>query len=323
MEFLTHIDIAPFEKKIDHSCHIFSTGSCFAQNIASKLQDAKFQVAASPTGILFNPESIARSIDMLDSKHSITEDELRCANGVWFSYNFHSSFSATDKHLALEQMQQAIKRGAAALKQADTVIITFGTAWVYRLLDTGEVVANCHKQPHSLFSRERLSVVEITERWSKLLATTLKDKEVIFTISPIRHLSDGLELNSLSKSTLRVAIAELTSLHANAHYFPSFEIMNDELRDYRFYADDMVHPTFLAIDYIWQRFAQVAIEKESLDLIERVKKICQAAAHRPLNPDSESHRAFCRRQLDEIERFRLSYPMIDFSKEKEIFVAHL
>lgn len=323
MEFFTHIDIAPFEKKIDHTCHIFSTGSCFAQNIAQKLLDSKFQVTASPTGILFNPESIARCIEIMDSNHNITEDELRCANEVWFSYDFHSSYSATDKHTALEQMQQAVNRGAAALKQTDVVIITFGTAWVYRLLENDKVVANCHKQPHSLFSRERQSVAEITERWSKLLSSTLKEKQVIFTVSPIRHLSDGLEQNSLSKSTLRIAIAELTSRHANAHYFPSFEIMNDELRDYRFYADDMVHPTPLAIDYIWQRFAQVAIEKESLDIIERIKKISQAAMHRPLNPNSESHKEFCRRQLAEIEKFKLSFPTIDFSKEKAIFVAHL
>lgn len=323
MEFFTRIDIAPFRQKIDHSQHIFTTGSCFAQNIAQRLLEEKFRVCSAPTGILFNPESIAHSIDMLDGCHTVTDKELHQGNGVWFNYDFHSSFSATAKDAAIKQMQQAIKEGSEALKKAEVVIITFGTAWVYRLLEKNRIVANCHKQPHALFSRELLTVEAIVERWSRLLDTTLKDKRVIFTISPIRHLSDGMEQNSLSKATLRIAIAELASRFDAVQYFPAYEIMNDELRDYRFYAEDMVHPSALAVDYIWQRFSQAAFTKECLDVIERVKKITQAAAHRPLNPQSESHRAFCLKQIAEIEKFNVAHPEIDLSDEKAIFLAHL
>ena len=323
MEFFTHIAINPFAEKIDHSAKIFSIGSCFAQNMAERLKCAKFHTTSSPTGILFNPESIAASIERMASGRGIAEEELHHANGHWFSYDFHSSFSAADKQQALNAMQSALSKGAEALKQADTIIVTFGTAWVYRLGESGTVVANCHKQPQSLFQRTMLSAEDIATRWSELMNTALKGKRVIFTVSPIRHLGDGLEQNSLSKATLRVAIAEIIGRTENASYFPSFEIMNDELRDYRFYAEDMVHPSPLAIDYIWQRFSQVAFSAETLELIKRLEKISRAASHRPFDSQSESHKLFCRKQLGEIEDILRHYPTLDFSEEKESFVAHL
>lgn len=323
MEFFTKIRIEPFPKKINHKQQIFSIGSCFSENMAQHLRRAKFHITYSPTGILFNPESIALCLDQLTAGSNITAQQLLQANGLWFNYDFHSSFSSTDKECALSMMQQAIDKGAKALKEANVVIITFGSAWVYRLRESGKVVANCHKQPQAIFNRELLTVEDIVNRWSSLICSTLKDKQVIFTVSPIRHLSDGLEQNSLSKATLRVAIAQLTAKFDNACYFPSFEIMNDELRDYRFYAEDMTHPSQVAIEYIWQRFCETAISKESIDMMERIAKITQAAEHRPFNPQSEAYRNFCLKQLEEIEKITISNPAIDFNEEKTIFVAHL
>ena len=264
MEFFTQIKIKPFDKRISHSQQILSIGSCFAENIAQRLHSAKFHVTSSPTGILFNPESIANCIDALSQKRVIAEDELQQANGVWFDFDFHSSFSSTDRDTAVSTMQSAINQGGDALNNSEVVIITFGSAWVYRHKATDKVVANCHKQPQSIFQRELLSTHQIVERWSKLLEKTLRGKQVIFTVSPIRHLSDGLEQNSLSKSILRVAIAELVERFDNASYFPSFEIMNDVLRDYRFYAEDMLHPSSVAVEYIWQHFSEVAFSQPTL-----------------------------------------------------------
>lgn len=324
MQFFTHIEIKPLVEQIDYTSRILSLGSCFADNVARRLSDAKFRVTASPTGILFNPHSIASTLHRLTTKRQIQEQEL-CHDGErWFHYAFHSAFSATDKQQAIDKMQQAMTSGAEALRSADTLIITFGTAWVYRLTESGEVVANCHKQPHKLFSRELLSVEEIVKCWSEVLDEPLKGRRVIFTVSPIRHLGDGLEQNSLSKATLRVAIAELIRRYpANTCYFPSFEIMNDELRDYRFYDSDMLHPSAVAIDYIWQRFTEAAISCEAQETMQQIARIMQAAGHKPFNPDSEAHQEFCRKQLRTIEQIESRHPDLDFSKERAYFGSHL
>ena len=328
MQFQTHIQIRPFENKIDHREPILSLGSCFADNIAKRLQRAKFNTTAAPTGILFNPESIARTIERFDrareNKSCLpTMQELHQANGVWYNHDFHSSLSHIDADIALSQMSEAVRRGAEALASAKVVIITFGTAFIYRLHESGEVVANCHKQPQRLFSREMLSTEDIVQRYNALLQGPLANKRVIFTLSPVRHLGDGLEQNSLSKATLRVAIAEVVAKNNNTDYFPSYEIMMDELRDYRFYADDMAHPSTLAVEYIWERFMQTALSGATLDAIKRIEHITAAAEHRPFNPESDAHRAFCRKMLTECELLQNEIPDICLDKEKEHFKTYL
>ena len=323
MQFFTHIDIKPLTPQIGYNSRILSLGSCFADNIARKLRDAKFHVTTSPTGILFNPHSIASALQHMAAGHQVEPDELNYDGGQWFCYAFHSSLSAPDKEQALASMQQAIDEGVEALQHADTLIITFGTAWVYRLMTSGEVVANCHKQPHRLFRRELLSVEEIVECWNNILGSSLAGKHVIFTVSPIRHLSDGLEQNSLSKATLRLAVEELIRLHPNASYFPSFEIMNDELRDYRFYDEDMLHPSPTAVEYIWQRFAEATISRDAQELMQQIAKITQAASHRPFNPNAEAYHDFCRKQLLAIEHAEELCPGLDFAKERAFFGSHL
>ena len=323
MQFRTVIDIKSFDRKIDHSSRILSLGSCFADNIARRMQRAKFRVEASPTGILFNPESIARAVERFAASESPAREELRHDGERYFGYDFHSAFADADPERALAAMREAARRGADALRRADTVIITFGTAWIYRLRENGEVVANCHKQPQSLFARELLAADRIADSYAKLLEGPLADKHVIFTVSPVRHLGDGAERNSLSKAVLRVAVGELASRFPDADYFPSFEIMNDELRDYRFYADDMTHPSQTAVDYIGGRFGATAFAESARRAAERAERIAEAAEHRPFDPRGEAHRNFCRAMLRRIDELRREQPQMQFDDEKEYFNSFL
>ena len=313
MKFRTEIESKPLKIEIDHNNKILTVGSCFASNIAERLVGSKFDCTANPTGILFNPKSIAEALGRYSRAGELSADDLICSGDLWFSYDFHGSFSDTTQSVALERMNRGLRLGAEALKGADRVVITFGTAWIYER--DGCVVANCHKQPASTFQRRRLSVGEIVSDFSTLLTTSLADKEVIFTVSPIRHLGDGLVDNSLSKSILRVAIAELVESHSNAHYFPSYEILMDDLRDYRFYAEDMTHPTPQAIEYIWGRFKCMLLSTNAQVIIPRIEKIVVAANHRPLNAASDGYKNFCRKQLKEIE----SLSQVDFAAQKDFF----
>lgn len=323
MQFRTTVKIESLKQKIGHNDSILSLGSCFADNIASRLAAAKFQITASPSGVLFNPESIASAIERYSRAAAPTAEELREGDEGWYSFDFHSSLSSSEREVALAQMQQAVEQGAEALAKAKVVIVTFGTAWVYRLKENGRVVANCHKQHQSLFSREMLSIEEIVERYAPLMEGVLAGKKVIMTVSPIRHLSDGLEANSLSKAILRVAIDKLAERYDNVHYFPSFELLNDDLRDYRFYADDMTHPSAVAIDYIWERFEEYAFSAATTDIIKRLRKIADAVAHRPLNADTEAHRNFCLKMIGEIAAMECVTRGIDFSEEKRHFKQFL
>lgn len=329
MQFRTTIEIKPFDRRIDHSQPILSLGSCFASNVAERLSRAKFCVTSSPTGILFNPESIAATLDRFDAVARgdngalPAAEDLAYGNERWFSYDFHSDFSATDATDALAAMQEAVRHGAQVLKDTQVVIITFGTAFVFRNKQSGDVVANCHKQPQALFQREMMSAEQIATRYISLMQGPLAGKQVIFTVSPVRHLADGLEQNSLSKATLRVAVDLIQKACPNAYYFPSYEIVMDELRDYRFYADDMTHPSRMAIDYIWERFGEVAFSDKTKALNERIERIVKASEHRPFNRNGQEYKAFCRTQREKIAQLESEHPSVCMAKEKEFFDTYL
>lgn len=314
MKFRTEIDIKPWQKRIEHSDSILSLGSCFATNIAQRLLERKFKVCNSPTGILFNPASIARSLELMSTCYQVSENDVFLSGELYSSYLFHSHFSSTNKQEAIERMQQAINAGNKALSSTNYLIVTLGTAWVYRLKTTGEVVANCHKQPSANFSRALLSVDEIVEALESIHDHC--SAELILTISPVRHIGEGMEDNSLSKALLRVAVAEFIKRHPErTTYFPSFEILIDDLRDYRFYDNDLVHPSTMAIDYVAEKFFEAALSEKAKCRIEDIDRIVRAANHRPQNPNSEQHRAFCRKQLEAIDRIS----DVDLSKEREYF----
>lgn len=315
MKFRTELRIRPLDPPIDYRTPLLCMGSCFADVIASRLAAARFRVTANPTGVLFNPLSIARTLGDFAVGREVQRHELHYAHGLWFHFDFHGSCSAPSSELAMQAMQVARQAGAAALAVSRYVLVTFGTAWVYERADTGEVVANCHKQPQEVFRRRLLDADEIVAAWSPLLDGPLAGKHLLLSVSPVRHLADGLEGNSLSKALLRIAADRLARSHPGVRYFPAFELLTDDLRDYRFYGEDLVHPSAQAAGYVWEKFTQAALSPEARALLPRVEAIVQAARHRPLHPDGEQHRAFCLRMLERIE----ALPDIDMREEKTLF----
>lgn len=284
MKLYTSVDIAPCARKIGYGDKILLLGSCFADNIGAKFAEHYFQATINPLGTLYNPASIALSIT--DSQHSIPDSRLIYHNGLWHSMMHHGTFSGKDKAAVQARCLDGYERLQRALKEATTVIVTFGTAWVYEM--DGQVVANCHKLPANCFTRKCLAVDEIVEMWQPIVAS-MPDKHWIFTVSPIRHVKDGLHANQVSKAILLQAVDEL-----GQSYFPSYEIMMDELRDYRFYAEDMVHPSQVAVEYIWQRFVETYMTEDTRGEMRTLHQLWQDRHHRFLHPDSE-----------EAERFRL------------------
>ena len=317
MKFRTEIEIAPLAEGVGYDAKIFALGSCFAENISERLKRAKFSVDSNPFGVLFNPFSIANALERLDDARSFAVCDIKAGRECFFSFDAHSSLDGKSHTEAFANINRAVALGSKALHEADWVILTFGTAWVYER--EGRVVANCHKQPAVEFSRRRLSVQEIVERYSRLFEGVLRDKKVVLTVSPVRHLGDGLQENSVSKATLRLAVEELVAKYDNASYFPSYEILMDDLRDYRYYGDDLAHPSKMAIEYVWEKFCGAVLAEEAKTKLPQVEQIVAAAEHRPFNPDSDSHRLFCRKMVSKIEQMS----EIDFSKEKSVFERYL
>ena len=317
MKFRTEISLTPLAEGLDHSAKIFALGSCFAENISERLAKAKFSVTTNPFGVLFNPFSIANAIERLDNARSFAVCDIEAGREYYFSYDAHSSLNGKTHTEVFANLNRAVAQGSKALQDADWVILTFGTAWIYER--EGRVVANCHKQPASQFERRRLSVGEIVERYDRLLEGVLHDKKVVLTVSPVRHIGDGLQENSVSKATLRLAVEELVAKYENVYYFPSYEILIDDLRDYRYYADDLAHPSKMAVDYVWERFCESVLSDEARAKLPLVEQIVTAAEHRPFNPESEAHQSFCRKMLEKAK----ALPEIDFSLEVSEFERYL
>ena len=313
MKFRTEIEIAPLARRIGYRDRLLSLGSCFAERIAGRMAAAKFRIITNPTGVLFNPFSVAGTLEQLLDPAPVRREELHHDGALWFHYDFHGSFSGPEADRVLAGMQAARRAGAEALATADWLLLTFGTARVYE--HEGRVVANCHRQPAADFVRRQLTAAEVVERCAALFEGPLAAKQIVLTVSPVRHLGDGLSGNALSKAVLRVAAAELEARCPNVHYFPSFEILTDDLRDYRFYGDDLVHPSEQAVDYIWEKFAAAALDDEAQRLLPEVEAIRAAALHRPRYPHGAAHADFCRRMLARIE----ALPGIDFSDEAAVF----
>jgi len=328
MRFFTEIQIPEFPNQLDYSKSMMLFGSCFSENIGQKLLDLKFDVDMNPFGILYNPESIANSLRILLEKRTFTENDLFQDQGLWNSFYHHGCFSDVDQQAALEKINNRISSSHEFLKKADFLIITFGTAWIYELRKTGQVVSNCHKIPAAEFKRFRLGVSEITNVYRELLEQIWKfnpDLKVIFTVSPIRHWKDGAVENQLSKATLLLAIDQLIKGFGNQScaYFPSYELMMDELRDYRFYAEDMLHISPVAVDYIFERFSKVMITKESMGVSKKVMKVRKAFEHRPVNPTTDEFKAFVQQNLVQIKQLTSQFPNLDFSQERTYFETKL
>ena len=316
-QFRTPMERINLEHKIDYKSHILALGSCFTEHISKELEERKFHIATLPSGILFNPMSIASHLYMYATNRHFGEDALLHDKDHWFCYSFHSDFSGRTADECLERINEAVARGSQALEEADTLLLTWGTAWVYRR--AGREVANCHKQPASEFERVRQSVEWIVKGYSQLIEKVVPEKNIILTISPVRHLGDGLVENSLSKATLRLAAAELAEKFAKVEYFPAYELLMDDLRDYRFYADDMVHPSTRAIKYVWQHFADAVLSPETQKRVRMVEKVMDIVHHRPRDPQSKSHLTLVRHTLKEMDRL----PEVDFQRERAAFLKCL
>ena len=325
-EFRTLFEITSLSNKINYTDKILSLGSCFSENIGAKLTYYKFPVIINPYGILYNPESIANSLEFLIENRKYTELDLFEHEGIWNSFYHHSRFSNSNKNDALTLINTSLQQAAAHLKSTRFLLITFGTAWVYKYKKTGKIVSNCHKIPEKEFVRYKLSINEIVERYTVLtnkLQGLNPELKIIYTVSPVRHLKDGADKNQLSKATLIMAVHELLENFGNASYFPSYEIMMDDLRDYRFYNDDMVHPSPLAVEYIWNKFSDATINIDSKKLMQEIHKINQAIEHRPFQPNSESHQKFLKSTLNRIAEIEKKHPTIKFEEEKKVLALKI
>jgi hypothetical protein len=311
MKLQTEI-VIPSLLSITYNDTLLTIGSCFAENIGMRLEQYGFDTDTNPFGILYNPLSIATALERLLSAKPFDESELFHYNSLWHSFAHHGSFSAVLPADALETINRRFVSAAQRLPSTDCLLITFGTAWVYR--QQGKVVANCHKLPDKKFARSRLSVDDIVALWKPLLQQLREINPAmrfLFTVSPIRHWKDGAHENQLSKAVLLLAIDRLKQ-EVDIAYFPAYELMMDELRDYRFYASDMLHPSEQAIDYIWERFVSACFDKEAHEIMREVKQIRLALSHRPLNPESEEYRRFQKQTLLRKTDFLQRYPTIKF-----------
>ncbi len=322
MKLQTPVEISSIPDLISHRDKLLLIGSCFAGNIGKLLAEGKFDCDLNPMGILYNPLSIAQAVQQLRSGKEYVAEDLFHYRESWHSFMHHSSFSDEDPQKVLDKINGRIRQGNRSLREASWMIVTLGSAWVYEHLLTGEVVGNCHKLPEKEFHRRRLTVGEITERFSSLIGDLQllnPDMRFLFTVSPIRHVRDGLAENQLSKSTLLLAVDELRyTFPEKVFYFPAYEIMMDELRDYRYYADDMIHPSSLAVRYIWERFVESAVSPDARKVMKSCEEIRQALEHRPFRPGSDEYKKFLRKILLRIDQLNEEYPNLDFQKEKEI-----
>lgn len=288
MEFRTIVDINGGLPRIEHHNPIMMLGSCFTENIGGRLERGLFDIEINPFGTLYNPASIAAALRRLLEDKEFQADELFFHGGIWHSFDHHSRFSSADRSTALEKINESYRRAVQFLRNAKVLILTFGTAYVYRLAESDRIVANCHKLPPAAFRRIRMTTEEIISEWQPLLGQlrrTNPEMQIIFTVSPIRHLADGAHGNQLSKSALLLAVGTITENCSFCSYFPSYEIVLDELRDYRFYAADMVHPSDIAVDYIMERFAGVCFSDACRDAAKECGKLSRMLRHRPLTDD--------------------------------------
>lgn len=318
MQFRTQIPISQSNNPIDYNSKVLSLGSCFAVNMAEKLDYFKFNNSCNPLGILFHPLAIEKLISFAVLQKVFTEKDVFFHNERWHSFDVHSDLSNANKEDLIYHLNQITKKTHQELTEATHVIITYGTSWVYRAKESNAVVANCHKVPQKQFSKELLPVEIIKESIKNtidLIASINPEVKIIFTVSPVRHIKDGFVENQWSKSNL------ISSLHNTLNteycklqtgYFPSYEIMMDELRDYRFYAEDMLHPNQIAIDYIWERFSENYISKEGITVMREIYEIQKGLSHRSFNPDSEQHRIFLSKLNKRIKSIEENWSYIKF-----------
>jgi len=311
MEFRTKISIPNYPYPIDYHSKIFGMGSCFVDNMKEKLDFYKFQNLINPFGVIFNPVSINKLIQRIIKKEFFIEKDLFFHEDLWKSFQVHSKYNTNDKHSYLKNINEIIEKSHRFLKSSDWVFITLGTSWVYKYIETDEIVANCHKVPQRKFKKLILSPTEIKsslERLVSLIQAFNPQAKILFSISPVRHLKDGFVENNRSKSHLHTALHPLIN-NETTFYFPSYEILIDDLRDYRFYERDYLHPNNLALEYIWEKFKSTLISPEIYEDLKLIGKIQKQFHHKPF---SKNKSILSTKQIEKINYIQKKYSHIRF-----------
>ncbi len=328
MDFRLELHIKPFAKQISIRDTIMLMGSCFTDHISKRLQQHKFKVLENPNGIIFNPVSIANALDCYIQKKEYKADNLFLFNELWTSWDHHSSFSHPDQGTCLQQINNSVNEAHQFLKEAQWLVITLGSSFVYELKDNslngqaGYTAANCHKVPASHFTHRLLSYGEAENTLQRIIQSlqAFNSKlNIIFTISPVRHYREGLVENNRSKALLHTAVHAMLQKYHQVQYFPSYELVIDDLRDYRFYAEDLVHPNYQATQYVWEKFTEAVIDAESRDIMKQVFSIHHARNHKPLHLGSAQHLQFLQTMYDKTSALSRQYPFIDLDAELGYF----
>jgi len=326
MKFRTKIEIEPFPIKIEHNETIFTIGSCFAENVGNYFLKYKFNSLINPFGVLYNTASIKNSFELITLKKVFTKDDLIFDQGEWHSFFHHSDFSNHSAATVLENINHNSKLVSDFIKKVDWVIISLGTSFVYRHIEKNIIVSNCHKIPSKEFSKEFLTVEENTNNINVLINLIRNESpkaKIILTVSPIRHWKDGAHQNQLSKSSLHLACNNIINSFENVFYFPSYEIVIDELRDYRFYNIDMLHPNDQAIEYIWEKFSQTVFSDKCQLLITEIKRIIDASEHKIRNLLSVKTKEFASSQINKIKSLVKIHPHLNFDDELKKYFLYL
>ncbi len=319
MKFRTEIIPNSQNQGISYSDHTIFMGSCFSENIHNKMESVKLNVSGNPYGIVYNPISLARQLKEITEIKTYSPDDLQFKNERWFSYQHHSDYSYADPQECCSAMNTSIQQAFKQFQMASHLFITLGTAWAYSIKETGEWVSNCHKVPARNFDKSILEVTSMVDALSKAIKAIQKINpriQIVCSVSPVRHLSDGAFENQLSKGRLFEVIHQLRSTNNHITYFNAYELIMDDLRDYRFFANDLVHPSMQAISYVWEKFGSVFFSTQTLKSIQKVEKLIQASNHRPFHPKSEAHQKFIEKSILEMEKLERELT-ISFQTEKE------
>ena len=313
MIFHTEINIKPLEQTVVYADALLFLGSCFADEVGVICKGLGFNALVNPFGVLYNPASIAQSVERLDSGRPFTRDDvIAVGERQYCTFNHNTAFWNTSEDMLLQTINQRLGEAHEHFMKSKWLVVSLGTSWVFKHRMSGQIVSNCHKLPAHQFDREFLTV----ERSSQYLSGIVErhpEKQFIFTVSPLRHLKDGMHGSQLSKAALLLAVNEICRQFANAHYFPAYEIMMDELRDYRFYKEDMVHPTEQAVRYIWEHFAEFAINASEKPAINAAAELRQMLEHKPLFPETEAFKRFELQKERKTAELKKNYPDVRLS----------
>ena len=314
----TEIRIQPMEQSIAYGDGLLFLGSCFADEVGGICRGLGFDALVNPFGVLYNPASIAQSVERLGSGKPFTQDDvIAVGEGQYCTFSHNTAFWQANEETLLELVNKGLETAHERFLSAKWVVISLGTSWVFRHKETRQVVSNCHKLPAWQFERDFLTVEQSVDYLAKMLQDN-PDKQFVFTVSPLRHLKDGLHENQLSKSALLLAVDEVCKSFGNAHYFPAYEILLDELRDYRFYKEDMVHPTEQAVRYIWERFADFAIDPKEKPAMQAAAELRQMLHHKPVFPESEAFKKFEAQKERKMVEMQRDYPLVCLDNLAEI-----